>query len=168
MNDGCAEELAGLLCACAQLRRTSRAVTQLYDLVLMPTGLKTTQFMALRAIGEAGEIAQCDFARGHAVAVETLSRRFAALRRKGLVDVRIGANHCERIYRLTEKGKQCLKDAFPYWNRAQARLRNTLGEEQWRILFELSDRISAAAQEAGLLRTKNHHLPSSELPKVAA
>lgn len=166
MNDGSistsvtistADPSLGLLCACGGLRRASRAVTQLYDLVLMPTGLKTTQFIALRAIEEAGEIAQCDFAREYAVAVETLSRRFASLRRKGLVEVRIGANHCERIYRLTEKGRQCLNDALPYWIRAQERLRNTLGEEFWGLLFKLSDRIYDAAQEAAVLRTKNHH-----------
>lgn len=42
--------------ACILVRRASRAVTHLYDLVLAPTGLKATQFVLLRAIEQHGEI----------------------------------------------------------------------------------------------------------------
>ena len=77
------EEPLQAVCACAALRMASRSATQFYDLVLQPSGLKTTQFIALASIDRAGEVAQSEFAREHAVAIETLSRRFAALRRKG-------------------------------------------------------------------------------------
>ena len=70
---------------CAALRRASRAVTHLYDLVLSPTGLKVTQFIVLRAIAEKGEIAQWRLAEEHGIADETLSRRLATLRKSGLV-----------------------------------------------------------------------------------
>src|SRR5215831_2658617 len=66
--------------AFAALRTATRAVTQFYDLVLAPTGLKTTQFVILQEINAAGEIAQCDFAREFGIAVPTLSRRFGGLR----------------------------------------------------------------------------------------
>lgn len=112
-------------CACAALRRASRCVTQLYDLVLAPCGLKCTQFVSLRAIDEAGEIAQYQFARRYTVAVETLSRRLGALRRKGLVKVRTGSRHGEQIYSLTEDGKKALEQARPYWERAQERLKKS-------------------------------------------
>jgi len=155
-----------LFCACAASRMASRAVTQLYDLVLMPTGLKATQFIMLRAIHHAEEIAQCKYARENSVAVETLSRRFASLRRQGLVEVRIGAGHRERIYRLSEQGLRRLREALPYWQRAQQRLRNTLGEENWQALFALSDRVIRAAQDAAQLRAKNH-VDEIETPVVA-
>jgi DNA-binding MarR family transcriptional regulator len=138
------------------IRQANRAITQLYDLALAPARMKASQFMMLRIIDAAGEVAQCTIARQHAVSVETLSRRFAALRRKGLVATRIGA-HCERIYSLTEKGKAALNDARPYWENAQARLRESLGGQDWQHLFELCTRTLRAAREAEQLRRPNGH-----------
>jgi len=140
---------------CAALRAANRAVSQFYDLVLAPTGLKATQFVALQAIYEKGEIAQCEFARNHAVAVETLSRRFSGLRSKGYIQVRIGVRHGERIYSLTEKGRNALSDATPYWERAQERLRKVLGESDWHSVPQVLDRVRAAALRAEELRTEN-------------
>jgi len=42
----------------------------------------------LTVIDHASEIAQCEFAREYSISVETLSRRFAALRKKGWVSTR--------------------------------------------------------------------------------
>lgn len=143
------------LCICAALRGAARSTTQLYDLVLRPSGLKATQFIALRAIEEAGELPQWRFARENAVAPETLSRRLAVLRKKGLLSVRTGANHGERIYSLTVQGRQALLRATPYWERAQERLRLTLGEPQAQALLSLCENTVTAAQKAEQLRARN-------------
>jgi DNA-binding MarR family transcriptional regulator len=148
-------EIASGLCACSTLRRAARSATQLYDLVLQPTGLKATQFIALRTIAKAGELPQWRFAREQALAVETLSRRLAVLRKRGLVSVKIGGNHGERIYSLTEQGKQLLARAAPYWERAQQRLAHTLGAPELQLLLRLCDDAVAAAQEAEHLRASN-------------
>lgn len=140
---------------CSALRAANRAVTQLYDLVLAPTELKATQFIALHTIWECGEIAQCQFARDHAVAVETLSRRFSALRRKGYIQVRRGNRHGERIYSLTDKGREALEDALPYWERAQDRLRRAMTQDDWQGMLHMLDRIRTAALDAVELRTSN-------------
>lgn len=151
---------------CAALRAANRAVSQLYDLVLSPTGLKATQFVILHAIYEKGEIAQCEFARNHAVAVETLSRRFSGLRSKGYIQVRTGDRHGERIYSLTQKGREVLIYAGPYWERAQERLRKMLGENDWRATRQLMDRVRIAALGAVELRTENqlHGTAKSKCP----
>lgn len=138
------------------MRAANRTVAQFYDLVLAPTGLKSTQFVALQAIEESGEIAQCEFARNHSVAVETLSRRFSGLRQKGYIQARTGDRHSERIYSLTEKGRQALHDASPYWERAQERLRKVLGENECRAMVEMLERVRTAALDAEELRTENH------------
>jgi DNA-binding MarR family transcriptional regulator len=140
---------------CAALRAANRAVSQFYDLVLAPTGLKATQFVALQAIYEKGEIAQCEFARDHSVAVETLSRRFGGLRTKGYIQARTGVRHGERIYSLTEKGREALTLATPYWERAQERLRKVLGESDWHSVPQVLERVRAAALRAEQLRTEN-------------
>jgi DNA-binding MarR family transcriptional regulator len=142
-------------CACAALRRASRATTQLYDLVLQPSGLKATQFIALQRIYEAGEIPQWKFAREEAVAVETLSRRFAALRKKGLISVKTGGKHGEQVYFLTEAGKQALEIALPYWQRAQERLNRALPNGYMQQLLQICEDIVRAAHTAGELRVYN-------------
>src|SRR5689334_4082927 len=42
-------------CACSNVRKAARAVTQLYDDVLQPIGLRSTQFTLLIAVALAGE-----------------------------------------------------------------------------------------------------------------
>lgn len=143
------------LCACDALRSAARSATQLYDLVLQPAGLKTTQFIALRSIDKAGELAQWRFAREHAIAVETLSRRLAALRKRGLVSFRTGGKHGERIYNLTNEGREALAKALPYWERAQSRLRQTLGDPELRLLLQLCESTVQAARKAEQLRATN-------------
>lgn len=145
-------------CAFALSRCTSRAISELYDLVLAPSGLKCTQFLTLKAIDEFGEIAQYDFSRKYLVAIETLSRNFGSLRRKGLVKVHTGSKR-EQIYALTERGRQALSAALPYWERAQDRLKQTLGVEDWELLLKLCDRITVAANHA------EQRLSDSKLPQ---
>lgn len=142
-------------CACSALRRAARAASQFYDLVLQPSGLKATQFFALKSINEAGEIAQWKFSRENAIAVETLSRRFAALRKKGLITARIGGNHGERIYSVTEEGAAALRRAMPYWQRAQERLRQMLGDSNLNELLRICEAAVQAAQKAEQLRAIN-------------
>lgn len=142
------------VCALSALRMAARSATQFYDLVLEPSGLKATQFVALEMIARAGELAQCEFAREHAVAIETLSRRLAGLRRKGLITSRTG-RHGKHIYRLTEQGKEALVRARPYWARAQKRLQRTLGADQFRGLLELCQNLVLAVPRAEELRATN-------------
>lgn len=161
MNAQTVNESVDGVCACTALRRAARSATQFYDLVLQPTGLKTTQFIALKNIGDAGELEQWRFAKQQALAVETLSRRLAVLRKRGLVSARIGGNHGERIYSLTEAGKQALGKALPYWERAQRRLNATLGDAELRLLLRLCDLTVGAAHDAEQLRATNPGAPDS-------
>ena len=148
-------EIARTRCACTTIRGASRAITQLYDLVLAPTGLRATQFVILAAIGREGEIAQCRLANDYAVSVETLSRRLASLRRKGLVHVNDGFPHHQHIYTLTASGREELERAIPHWNRAQARLRATVGEADLKLLFDICERLVAGARHAQVIRMRN-------------
>ncbi len=54
-------------CACGRLRRASRALTQLYDDLMAPAGLRVTQFSLLRTLSREGPIADHG-ARGGAAA----------------------------------------------------------------------------------------------------
>lgn len=135
------------LSACASLRRASRAVCHLYDLVLAPTGLKSTQYIILQAIADAGEIAHCDLARTFGASEETFSRRLASARASGWVRMKLG-ERSRRVYCLTERGQQTLQIAEPYWERAEDRIRRELGEADWVEVSAFSERVTRAAIQA--------------------
>jgi DNA-binding MarR family transcriptional regulator len=141
---------------CAALRRATRAVTHLYDLVLAPTGLKCTQFVILHAIHEAGEIAQWRFATQYGVGDDTLSRRLAVLRKAGLIAFRVGLERPgEKVYRLTELGVSKFREALPAWKRAQTRLQSVMGAEEWNQLLKLSGEVAVQARRAETMRIVN-------------
>lgn len=149
--------------ACVNIRRASRAICHLYDLVLGPTQLKATQFNILQAINESGEMAQCDLATEIAASVETLSRRLANARKCGLVSMQVGKNG-RRLYSLTPKGKRVLDEALPYWERAQFRLRRTLGEADWQMLAEFTERLTTAAIRAETMQHSNGNVKHPVAP----
>src|SRR5690348_8424353 len=103
-------------CACMLARRAARSVTQLYDVVLAPTGVKATQFVLLRAIADAGQIAQWQLSRQLSIAVETLTRRLATMRRLGWIELQSGSDKREHLYSSTELGREQLERATPYWH----------------------------------------------------
>ena len=159
-------DVAAIPCACTTIRRASRAITQLYDLVLSPTGLRATQFVILSAIGREGKIAQCRLAEEYAVSVETLSRRLASLRRKGLVHLSDGSPHHQHVYALTDVGRRELEKATPHWIRAQARLSATVGAADLNLLCDICERLVAGARRAQVLRVPNC-APSPTVAEVA-
>lgn len=142
------------LSACASLRRASRAVCHLYDLVLAPTGLKATQYIILQAIADAGEIAHCDLARIFAASEETLSRRLASARESGWVRMKLG-ERSRRVYCLTERGQRLLETALPYWERADDRLKRELEPSDWQGLSDFAERTTQAAIRAEKAPSKN-------------
>lgn len=141
-------------CVCANLRRANRAVTHLFDLVLAPTQLRVTQFILLRAIASAGEIAHYDLARQAFGSEETFSRRLASARKCGWISMRTGERQ-RRVYRLTEEGEQVLRTAGPYGERAQEQMRSQLGEPDWNALLLLTRRAAAAAIRAETAPRRN-------------
>ncbi len=147
-------ETSRAVCACANLRRASRAVCHLYDLVLSPLGLKATQFIILNVIFESGEIAHCELARLLAASEETLSRRLASARKAGWVQMRIDARR-RCIYQLTAEGRKIRNSALPYWDRAQTRMRRELGDEDWDFLGEFAERLTQAALRAEAAPARN-------------
>jgi DNA-binding MarR family transcriptional regulator len=142
-------------CACSLTRRAARSITQLYDIVLAPLGIKATQFVLLRAIADAGQIAQWQLAKDLSIAVETLTRRLATMRRAGWVELHAGADKREHLYTATSAGRQQLDEAIPYWQRAQERLKEQLGPDSWRETQACLDRLAVAAERSLSARVKN-------------
>jgi len=89
------------LCTNANLRKTSRAITQLYDEFLRPSGLLGTQFRLLGAVAANSSIALTPLAEALALDPTTLARNLKPLERDGLVEISIGEDRRTRLVTIT-------------------------------------------------------------------
>jgi len=120
-----------LPCACASLRRSARAVTRMYNRELRSTGLELTQFTLLMALNLAGEITQGNLGKLLALDSTSLTRMLRLLTARGWIGVKAGEDRRQKFLRLTPSGRVKLMRSEPYWQRAQRRLREALGEPGW-------------------------------------
>ena len=74
-------------CTCFAVRRTARALTQMYDAALAPAGIRSTQYAILAAIGEKTDISVHDLANAMVMDRTTMGRNLRLLERDGLVVV---------------------------------------------------------------------------------
>jgi DNA-binding MarR family transcriptional regulator len=137
--------LASLDCMCAGIRRTTRALTQLYEQTFRPLGLRASQFTILQVLSRAGEVSQGQLGDILALDSTTLTRTLKIMRQQGWIAEHRGEDRRERRLRLAKDGQALLERAEPEWKKVQARLRRDLGEQTWENLSRLSDRVTGIA-----------------------
>lgn len=118
-------------CVCNSLRMVSRAVTQLYDDVLRPSGLRVTQFSLLAAIARRGEANLRQLTHALAIDQTTLTRSLALLETGGLVERAPHPDGRIKPMRLTARGRRALEAARPLWTQAQQQVLRALGTTTW-------------------------------------
>jgi DNA-binding MarR family transcriptional regulator len=134
VNTGMLREVARA-CACANLRKAARAVTQVFDEALGASGLRATQFTLLVTVRLAGEATVRELAEMMAMDRTTLSRNLKPLARDGLLEVRPGEDGRTRLARITPEGERAIGEAYPLWERAQKAVVGVLGEERYEALL---------------------------------
>lgn len=117
-------------CHCLNIRRASRAVTQFYEKVLEPSGLKVTQYSLLRNLELVESVAMSVLAKTMRIDRTTLNRNLKPLLKAGLVTVKAGEDSRSRQVMLTEAGHDALVNALVLWDRAQASLEDYLGKAE--------------------------------------
>jgi DNA-binding MarR family transcriptional regulator len=135
-----------LPCACANLRRTARAVTRMYNQELRATGLELTQFTLLMTLNLTGETSQGNLGKVLALDTTSLTRMLRLLKRRGWIGVKAGDDRRQRLLRLTPSGRQKLEQSRPHWERAQRRLQRGLGELSWSQMGGLLAEVTRAAK----------------------
>jgi len=139
-------------CSCLRLRRAARDATRVYDRLLEPTGLGSNQLILLTMLHGAGEqhrdgVTAKALAEHFGADPTTLSRSLKPLIRRGLIATRADpADARSRLLRITAKGETKLREAGPYWRKAQSRLQGALGEARLQSLHDLLDRATAGLQ----------------------
>ncbi|UPW82136.1 MarR family winged helix-turn-helix transcriptional regulator [Lysinibacillus sp. Ag94] len=135
------------ICVCANLRKKTRLVTQFYDNLLQPTGLKVTQYSMLAnidlqqsvSISRLGEILLLD--------QTTITRNINLLKRNGYVNLtRDPQDARAKVITLTDKGVEKLNEAAPIWQDIQERIINDIGLEKYNDFYETLKTIQKIIQ----------------------
>ena len=122
-------------CGSFNLRKAARAVTQLYDDILQPTGLCSTQVVLLVLLAAEPAWTLTRLGRQLVLSPSTLSRSLRPLVREGLVEL-VPVGPRGKLVRLTPTGHRALRVALPYWQQAQERFMSLVGPERWSQVAE--------------------------------
>ena len=122
-------------CISNNLHKTARAVSRIYAEEMRPAGLARSQFAILESLEHAGALAVSELAERLYMERTTLTRNLKPLEQGGLVVRRASETDARvRLLEVTEKGRRKLLQARRYWRKAQARMLERFGEEEWRRL----------------------------------
>lgn len=138
-------EVAGISCACFNLRRAARLVTQLYDAALQPSGLRCTQFSLLVGIQVNEPVSLSALAARLGMDRTTLTRNLEPLASQGLIRTRRARDdRRSREVVLTAVGRRKLNSVLPLWEGVQRSLLERLGKREWGELYGLLGRTISA------------------------
>lgn len=142
--DTCAFVLA--TCVSLNLRKASRAITQMYDEALKPIGLRSTQLPVLMTLVSTGPTTVNRLADDLGMDRTSLSRLLRPLVSRGLVKITPGEDRRKRELSITPLGRESAAAAKPLWDRVQNQVLERLGQRRWRGLM---DNLSVAAALTG-------------------
>jgi len=136
-------------CTCGRLRRATRALTQRYDDLMAPSGLRVTQYSLLRTIASSGVCRLSDLAETLLLDRTALSRTLDSLAERALVDITPGRDARTREVSLTRAGERALNAALPHWQRAQSEVAKTIGADKLEALIATLRAIEALHPDPG-------------------
>ena len=127
-------------CNCLAIRQAARHVTQFYDQIFAPAGLRATQYAILSRLRREGPMPINVLANLLVMDRTTLGRNILPLQRDGLIEVAPSAIDRRRHeLRLTEAGIARHRAAVECWEEAQNKFSTVFGDDR-------------AAELRGLLR----------------
>jgi DNA-binding MarR family transcriptional regulator len=123
-------------CVCFNLRMATRAITQVYDKAMQPSGLRATQFPLLAVLAIGGPSTITGLSQFLVMDRTTLARNLKPLEKRGLISIAKGKDKRTKTLTLTELGAEAIGDALPRWERAQKMVVEKMGENRWQATLE--------------------------------
>ncbi len=123
-------------CACANLRTVSRSLTQLYNQLLQPTGLKITQYYMLVNIYQYKKLSISELSDVMMLDQTTITRNVNVLVKNEFVQVeRDDHDSRSKCVSLTSIGVKKLSEATPIWMKVQEKIENEIGTDNYEHLL---------------------------------
>ena len=136
-------------CNCLAVRQAARHITQFYDQLLAPSGLRTTQFSILAKLRRLGPMTINALAAEMVTDRTTLGRNILPLERDGLIAVQQGSrDRRSKELRVTAAGEARFRVGVKGWVQAQRELEKAFGAKRTADMRALLH--AAAATELGM------------------
>ncbi len=142
-------------CNCTTLRKASRRISQLYDMALTPSGVKTTQRAILAQIARSEPTTVGKLAKALVMDAGALAHTLKPLERDGLITVAVDPDdRRNRLITLMRHGRQKLAETDALWANAQRGFEAAFGRAESEspreaLRFLISDDFGAS-YEIGL------------------
>jgi DNA-binding MarR family transcriptional regulator len=118
-------------CNVTALRKAARCVSQLYDAMLAPTGLRSTQRAVLVNVAKLGSPTMSELAAALVLDRSALNHNLKPLERDGLLRVVVDRNdRRSRRIQLSKQGEAKLKQSAQAWERAQQHFETAFGAKE--------------------------------------
>jgi len=119
------------VCNCFAVRSAARHVTQLYDQLLAPIGLRTTQFSILSKLRRSGSLTINALADDMVMDRTTLGRSIQPLKREGLIRIEPApSDRRAKELHLTKAGEKRLQGGLEAWAKAQTQFEAAFGSKR--------------------------------------
>ena len=122
-------------CACFNVRRISRAITQFFDAEVRRHGLRPTQTPILGALQAKNGWGMAELSEWLGMERTTLLRSLRPLQRDGLVRAKGGGRGGHLELEITNKGRTALAKLLPAWRSAQDKVVAILGKKRWSAII---------------------------------
>jgi DNA-binding MarR family transcriptional regulator len=130
-------------CNVTALRKATRHVSQLYDEMLAPSGLRATQRAILVYIARGGAPAMGELAAALVLDRTALNHNLKPLERDGLVAITVDdSDRRSKRVQLTKRGEARLAESSAAWRRAQERFEAAFGTKKAAELRETLELIA--------------------------
>ena len=134
-------------CACFNVRRVSRVITQFFDAEVRRHGIRPTQTPILCALQAKRGWGMAQLSEWLGMERTTLVRNLRPLQRDGLVRASGGGRGGYVELAITEKGRRALAKMLPAWRSAQDKVVATLGKERWSAIIGDLEQVASKLKD---------------------
>ena len=117
------------LCPVFNIRAASRTITKLFDEILKPSGMQTTQFAVLVGVQILDSPSINQLASGLVMDRTTVTRGLKPLEKEGLIKIVSGEDKRTHFVKITPKGIKALQKTLPYWEKARTVVSEDFGQK---------------------------------------
>lgn len=136
-----------LPCICIRLRRSSQALTALYNQALEANGLTISQYQLMEKITKNPGCSTSQIANQVHLERSTLARNLSRLAAEGMImDASLKGKRNSQ-WHLTQQGKDALEQAQEGWQRAQTRVYEEIGEEKMETFLEVMSQLQNIGEQ---------------------
>jgi len=115
-------------CVCFNLRKSARAITQVYDNMFRPIGLRVSQLAIINSVRIIGPLTVLELAEAIATDRTTVTRNIKPLARDGYIKVQTGVDRRSKEIVVTEKGKAIADKAMGIWKKYNDKIIKKMGK----------------------------------------